>query len=68
MIDHLSGRIKRSFQPDVEVPLLSSRTVVGKIQAVFDDRVEVDRPTLAGIFARMLGIADMRRTSRNVCF
>src|SRR5579871_1931185 len=52
-INHPGGRIKGSFQPDVELAILGPRTMVSKIQAVFDDRVKVDRPAFTGTFARM---------------
>ena len=47
------GRIERPLQPDLEFLLLGPRAVIGEIEAFLDERVEIDRPALAGTFARM---------------
>ena len=48
-----SGGIKRSLQRNLETLLFGAGSMVGKIEAFLDDRIDVDRPTFAGAFARM---------------
>src|SRR5258708_32136957 len=51
---HLTGvRIKGPLQSDVEAWLLGSRSVIGEIEAIFHEGVDIDRSVLAGTFPRM---------------
>src|SRR3984957_2303697 len=52
-IDHSGRRIKGSLQLDVELLLLRSRAVVRKIEAVFNDGVDLHRAAFARSFTRM---------------
>jgi hypothetical protein len=52
-IDHSGRRIKRSLQLDVEFLLLRSRAVVRKIEAVFNDGIDVYRAALIRTLTRM---------------
>ena len=50
----LSGvPIERALYGDVEALLLRPGTMVGKVQALLDERIDLDRPLLAGTFARV---------------
>ena len=48
-----SGRIQGPFQGDVEALLLGPRPVIGEIEALLDEGVDIDRPVLARAFARV---------------
>src|SRR5262245_4793201 len=48
-----SGRVERPLHGDVEALLLSPRTMVGEIEAFFDQRVDIDNPMLTRAFARV---------------
>ena len=45
-IGFAGGRIKRSFQRDIEALLLGARPVIGEIEALLDESVDIDRPML----------------------
>ena len=52
-IDLSSGRVKGSLQGDIEALLLGPSPVVGEIEALLDQGVDVDRPMLSRALARM---------------
>src|SRR5262249_50162044 len=43
-------RVKRTLQRNVEALLLGARPVIGKVQALLDDGIDIDNPVLAGAF------------------
>ena len=45
--------IKRPFQRDIKALLLGARAVIGEIEALLDESVDIDRPVLARAFARV---------------
>ena len=47
------GRIKRPLDGDVEALLLGSRPVIGEVEALLDERIDVSDPALAGSRPRM---------------
>ena len=47
------GRIERSLEGDIEVLLLGTRAVIGEVEAFLDKGVDIDKPVLAGAFARV---------------
>src|SRR5262245_60811760 len=46
-----SGRVERPRHGDVEALFLSACTVIGEIEAFFDQGVDIDSPMFAGAFA-----------------
>jgi hypothetical protein len=52
--DRSDGRAKIAFQRDVELLVLRARTVIGEVERLFDQAVEVDLAALAAFPARML--------------
>src|SRR5262245_14625076 len=48
-----SGRVERPLHGDVEALFLSSRTVIGEIEAFFDQGIDINDPVFAGAFARV---------------
>src|SRR5215469_12745605 len=52
-VDLASVRIQGPLHIDLEALLLGPCTMKGEIEAVLDERVDVDRPMLAGAFARV---------------
>ena len=52
-VDLASVRIKGPLQGDIEALFLGPRSVIGEIEAFLDQGVDIDRPVLAGAFARM---------------
>src|SRR3974390_1656429 len=47
------GRIEGSLQGDVEARLLGPRPVIGEIEALLDQPIDVDKPVFTRAFARM---------------
>ena len=52
-IDFTGRGVKGPLQSDIEALFLGSRTVVGEIEALLDDCIDIDQPTFARAFARM---------------
>ena len=52
-IDHACIGVEVALQGDIEAGFLRSRTMIGKVETVFDDCVDVGRPMLARTFTRM---------------
>ena len=52
-IDLAGGRIEGPLQGDVEALLLGPRAVVGEIEALLDEGVDIDRPVLTRAFTRV---------------
>ena len=52
-IDLTGGRVKGPLQGDVEALLLGPRPVIGEIEALLDQGVDIDRPVLSRALARM---------------
>ncbi len=52
-VDLASGRIQGSFERYVESLLLGPRPMVGKVQALLDDGVDIDDPMFTRAFARV---------------
>src|SRR5262249_43480230 len=52
-VDLASVRIQGPLHIDLEALLLGPCTMIGEIEAVLDERVDGDRPMLAGAFARV---------------
>ena len=52
-IDFARCRVERPLQRDVEALLLRPRAVIREIETFLHQRVDVDRPVIAGAFARM---------------
>src|SRR5262245_37235951 len=48
-----SGRVERPLHDDVEALFLSSCTVIGEIEAFFDQGVDINDPVFARAFARV---------------
>ena len=46
-IDLTGGRVKGPLQSDIEALLLGPRPVIGEIEALLDQGVDIDRPMLA---------------------
>ena len=44
---------KERFKRDIEALLLGACPVIGEIEALLDESIEIDRPMLAGAFPRM---------------
>ena len=47
------GGIQGPFERDIEALLLGARAVIGEVEALLDERIDVDDPMLAGALARM---------------
>ena len=47
------GRIKGPLHIDLEALLLGAGTMIGEIEALLDERVDVDQPMFARSFARV---------------
>ena len=52
-IDFAGGRIKGPLHSDLEALLLGAGTMIGEIEALLDERVDIDQPMFARSFARM---------------
>src|SRR4029077_1667783 len=52
-IDVASGRVKGPFKGDSEALLLSPRPVIGEIEALIDQRVDIDGSVFARTFTRV---------------
>ena len=52
-VDLTGGRIKGPLQGDVEALLLGAGTVIGEIEALLDEGVDIDQPMFARSFARV---------------
>ena len=52
-IDLTGGRVKGPLQGDIEALLLGPRPVIGEIEALLDQGVDIDRPVLSGALTRM---------------
>src|SRR6476619_7242198 len=52
-IDLSGGRVKGPFKGDSEALLLSPRPVIGEIEALIDQGVNIDRPVLSRAVTRM---------------
>src|SRR5437868_6716590 len=52
-IDHAGLRIEVALERDVEAGFLRARAVVGEIEALLDDRIDLGGPVLAGARTRM---------------
>ena len=52
-IDLTGGRVKIPFQSDIEALLLGARSVIGEIEALLDQGVDIDRPVLSRPLTRM---------------
>ena len=46
-IDFAGGRVKRPLQRDIEALLLGPRPVIGEIEALLDEGVDIDKPVFA---------------------
>src|ERR1700682_4457924 len=46
-IDLARGRIKGTLQGDIESLFLGPRSVIGQIEALLDDSIDIDRPVLS---------------------
>ena len=52
-IDLTGGRVKGPLQGDIEALLLGPRPVIGEIEALLDQGVDIDRPVLSRALTRM---------------
>src|ERR1019366_6575316 len=52
-IDLAGSRIKRPFQRDIETLILGPCAVIGEIEALLDDGVDIHGPALSGTLTRM---------------
>ena len=48
-----SGRIEGPLQGDIEALLFGPRPVIGEIEALLDEGIDIDGPVFAGAFARV---------------
>ena len=49
-----TGMIEIALQGDVEIPSLRARPVIGKVQALFDNGIDLDRAVFTRPLARVL--------------
>ena len=47
-VDLTSGRVKGLLKGDIEALLLGSRPMIGEVEALLDQGVDIDRPVLSG--------------------
>src|SRR5208282_1856826 len=52
-INLTGGRVKILLQGDIEALLLGPRPMIGEIEALLDQGVDIDRPVLSGPLTRM---------------
>ena len=52
-IDLASGRVKGPLKGDIEALLLGPRPVIGEIEALIDQGIDIDRPVLSRALTRM---------------
>src|SRR6202042_1877233 len=52
-IDYPGRRIEVALQRDVEAGSFGPRSVIGEVEALLDDRIDVGGPAVARTFARM---------------
>jgi hypothetical protein len=52
-VSFASSGIKRLFHHDIKILFLSPRAMIGEIEAILDETVDIHRPALPGALARM---------------